>query len=88
MLTVSRSLTGATHLTRVKSFVGEKRCPKRHTATPTIRLPDAVDLNIGWASHDVIEGTIAKHAYIMHGERLSCVALRAGQVLYGSSIYP
>ena len=32
----------------------EKRCPKRPIATPTIRLPVAVDL--GWASRDDIEG--------------------------------
>ena len=48
-------------------FVGEN-CPKRPIAIPTIRLPVAVDL--GWASRDVIEGTIAEPAYIMYGERL------------------
>ena len=42
-------------------FVGEKRCPKRPIATPTVRLPVAVDL--GWASRDVNEGTIAEAAY-------------------------
>ena len=51
-------------------FVGQKRCPKRPTATPTICLPVAVDL--GWASCDDIEGTIAEPAYIMYGERLPC----------------
>ena len=50
--------------------MGEKRCPKRPTATPTIRFPVAVDL--GWTSRDVIEGTIAEPAYIMYGERLPC----------------
>ena len=50
--------------------MGEKRCPKRPTATPTIRFPVAVDL--GWASRDDIEGTIAEPAYIMYGERLPC----------------
>ena len=45
-----------------RHFVGEKRCPKRPTTTPTIRFPVAVDL--GWASRDVIEGTIAEPAYI------------------------
>ena len=53
-----------------RRFVGEKRCPKRAIATPTICLPVAVDL--GWASRDVIEGTIAEPAYIMYGERLPC----------------
>ena len=53
-----------------RRFVGEKRCPKRPIATPTIRLPAAVDL--GWASRDIIEGTIADPAYIMYGERLPC----------------
>ena len=53
-----------------RRFVGEKRCPKRPIATPTIRLPVAVDL--GWASRDVIEGMIAELAYIMYGERLPC----------------
>ena len=69
-----------------RRFVGEKHCPKRPTATPTILFPVAVDL--GWASRDVIEGTIAEPMYIMYGERLpvvaSCVAWRADQVLYGS----
>ena len=46
-----------------RRFVGEKRCPKRPIATPTIRLPVAVDL--GWASR----GTIAEPVY---GERLPC----------------
>ena len=41
--------------------MGEKRCPKRPIATPTVRLPVAVDL--GWASRDVNEGTIAEAAY-------------------------
>ena len=50
-----------------RRFVGEKRCPKRPIATPTIRLPVAVDL--GWASRDFIEGTIAEPKY---GERLHC----------------
>ena len=50
--------------------MGEKRCPKQPIATPTIRLPVAVDL--GWASRDIIEGTIAEPAYIMYGERLPC----------------
>ena len=50
--------------------MGEKCCPKRPIATPIIRLPVAVDL--GWASRDVIEGTIAEPAYIMYGERLPC----------------
>ena len=50
--------------------MGEKRCPKQPTATPTIRFPVAVDL--GWASRDIIEGTIAEPAYIMYGERLPC----------------
>ena len=50
--------------------MGEKHCPKRPIATPTIHLPVAVDR--GWASHDVIEGTISEPAYIMYGERLSC----------------
>ena len=39
-------------------------------ATLTIHLPVAVDL--GWASRDDIEGTIAEPAYIMYGERLPC----------------
>ena len=43
--------------------MGEKRCPKRPIATPTLRFPVAVDL--GWASRDDIEGTIAEPAYIM-----------------------
>ena len=47
--------------------MGEKCCPKRPIATPTIRLPVAVDL--GWASSDDIE---AEPAYIMYGERLPC----------------
>ena len=51
-----------------RRFVGEKCCPKRPIATPTIHLPVAVDL--GWASCDDIEGTIAEPAYIMYGERL------------------
>ena len=46
----------------------EKCCPKWPTATPTIRLPVAVDL--GWASCNIIEGTIAEPAYIVYGERL------------------
>ena len=50
--------------------MGEKRCPKWPTATPTIRFSVAVDL--GWASHDDIEGTLAEPAYIMYGERLPC----------------
>ena len=50
--------------------MAEKCCPKWPTATPTIRFPIAVDL--GWASRDVIEGTIAESAYIMYGERLPC----------------
>ena len=50
-----------------RRFVSEKRWP---TATPTIRLPVAVVL--GWASHDIIEETIAEPAYIMYGERLPC----------------
>ena len=37
-----------------RHFVGEKRCPKRSTATPTIHLPVAVDL--GWASRDDLYG--------------------------------
>ena len=45
-------------------------CAKRPTSTPTIRLPVVVDL--GWASRDVIKGTIAEPAYIMYGERLPC----------------
>ena len=40
--------------------MGEKRCPKRPTATPTIRFPVAVDL--GWASRDNIEGHMEKFA--------------------------
>ena len=48
--------------------MGEKHCPKWPTATPTIRFPVAVDL--GWASRDDSEGTIAEPAYIMYGERL------------------
>ena len=47
--------------------MGEKCCPKRPIATPTIRLPVAVDL--GWASRDDIEGTIAEPVY---GKRLPC----------------
>ena len=66
--------------------MGKKCCPKRPIATPTIRLPVAVDL--GWASRDDIEGTIAEPAYIMYGERLPCsssyIAWRADQVLCGS----
>ena len=50
--------------------MGEKRCPKWPVATPTIRLPVAVDLE--WASRDDIEGTIAEPAYIMYGEMLPC----------------
>ena len=52
--------------------MGEKRCPKRPIATPTICLPVAVDL--GWASRDDIKGTIADPAYItcMYGERHPC----------------
>ena len=50
--------------------MGEKRCPKRPTATPTIRFPVAV--NLGLASRDVIEGAIAEPAYIIYGERLPC----------------
>ena len=53
-----------------RRFVGEKRCPKWPTATPTIRLPVVVDL--GWASRDDIEGKIAEPAYIIYGERLPC----------------
>ena len=76
-----------------RRFVGEKRCPKWPTATPTILFPVAAIL--GWASRDDIKGTIAEPAYIMYGERLPCtvkgfpvvasyVAWRANQVLYGS----
>ena len=50
--------------------MGEKRCPKRPIASPTIHLPVAVDL--GWDSRDDIEGTIPEPAYIMYGERLPC----------------
>ena len=41
-----------------RRFVGEKRYPKRRIATPTIRLPVAVDLGYIYraASRDVIEG--------------------------------
>ena len=53
-----------------RRFVSEKFCPKRPIATPTIRLPVVVDL--GWASCDIIEGTIAEPMYIMYGERLPC----------------
>ena len=42
--------------------MGEKCCPKRPTATHTICFPVAVDLV--WALHDSIEGTIAEPAYI------------------------
>ena len=45
--------------------MGEKRRLKRPNATPTIHLPVAVDL--GWASRDVIEGTITEP-----GEGLPC----------------
>ena len=50
--------------------MGEKHCPKRPIATPTIRLSVAVDL--GWASCDEIESMITEPAYIMYGERLPC----------------
>ena len=50
--------------------MGEKHCQKWPIATPTIRLPVAVDL--GWASRDDIEGTITEPAYIMYGEKLPC----------------
>ena len=30
-----------------RRFAGEKRCPKRHTATPTMRLPVAVKCGRG-----------------------------------------
>ena len=53
-----------------RRFVGEKRYPKRPTDIPTIRFPVAVDL--GWASRDDIEGTIAEPVYIMYRERLPC----------------
>ena len=43
---------------------------KRPIATSTIRLLVGVDL--GWASRDVIKGTIAEPVYIMYGERLPC----------------
>ena len=67
--------------------MGEKRCPKRPIATPTIRLPVAVDL--GWASRDDIEGTITEPAYTMYGVRLPYGSVlrrleTADQVLYGS----
>ena len=53
------------------------------TATPTIRLLVAVDL--GWASHDVIEEMIAERPYIMYDEGLPCNSFtwRVEQVLYG-----
>ena len=60
-----------------RRFVDQKRCRKRPIATPTIRLPVEVDL--GWALRDVIEGTIANCRacvhYIMYGERLPCGSL-------------
>ena len=67
--------------------MGEKRCPKRPIATPTIRLPVAVDL--GWASRDVIEGMIAESLRTLCTVRgfpvvASYVAWRADQVLYSS----
>ena len=66
--------------------MGEKYCPKWPTATPTIRLPEAVDL--GWASRDVIEGRL-QSPYILYTVRgfpvvASYVAWRADQVQYGS----
>ena len=50
--------------------MGAKHCPKQPIATPTTCLPVAVEL--GWASRDIIEGTITEPVYIMYGERLPC----------------
>ena len=68
--------------------MGEKHCPKRPIATPTIRLPVAVDL--GWASLDDIEGTCMLTLCTVKGFPVvaSYVAWRADQVLYSSCIYP
>ena len=66
--------------------MGDKRRPKLPTVTPTVRFPVEVDL--GWASRDNIEGMISEPAYIMYGERLPCGSFLHRLIKYCTTVVP